>query len=324
MPNLLVRRTLAAVLASLGVVAIAGCGATGGQAGDGAAQVVAAGVAPKAQQATFLAEAAQATGTVDTEKVAITVRTTPADGDPSVTVTANGEIDAKSGRAHLTADIGGTFDGRSDQATIEAVYDGDAAYVKAPFLPPILGDTPWVSIATPKLEQLGVQLGGGLQGDPGSFLQLLEGAGGPVTTVGTEDVRGVTTRHVKVDLDVRMVLDRATGERRREIEDQLARHGVDLAKLAPIPAEAWIDDDGYVRRFSVSFDLAQLGTVQPGSDATGVITQTIELYDFDQPVDITVPSADQVTSLDLSKLLGGHGLGAGHDGGGPGTPGEGD
>ncbi|MGN6696020.1 MAG: hypothetical protein ACTHN0_17715 [Aquihabitans sp.] len=311
MPNHLVRRTLAAVLASLGVVAIAGCGATGGQGGDGA-RVVASGVAPKAQQASYLADAAQTTGAVDTEKVAITVRTTPAGGDPSVTVTANGEIDGKNGRAHLTADVGGTFGGRSEQATVEAVYDGDTAYVKAPFVSRFLGDTPWVSIASPELDQLGDQLGGGLQGDPGSFLSLLEGAGGPVATVGTEEVRGVATRHVTVDLDVQKVLDQATGERRQEIEDQLGQHGVDLTKLAPIPAEAWIDDDGYVRRFSVSFDLAEIGKVYPGSDATGVVTQTIELYDFDQPVDIAVPPADQVTTLDLSTLLGGHGLGGDH------------
>jgi hypothetical protein len=246
--------------------------------------------------------------------VAITVRTTPADGDPSVSVTSTGEIDGANGRAHLTADVSGTFGGRDEDATVEAVYDGDTVYVKAPFTS-FLADTPWVSITSPKLADVAERLGGGLQGDPGSFLALLEGAGGPVTTVGTEDVRGVPTRHVTVAIDPAKVLDEAAPERKEKIEEQLTRHGVELSALAPLPAEAWIDDDGYVRRFSISFDLAELAKVHPGAEATGVVTQTIELYDFDQPVDITVPPASEVTALDLSTLFDGTGFGAGHGSG---------
>lgn len=309
MSNRSIRRSLFVAIAALTVVGVVGCGATGGT-GDGGSQVVAAGSATSAKQVAGIVEAAQTTAAVQTEKVAITVRTTPADGDPSVSVTASGEVDGANGRARLTADLAGTLDGRSDQASIEAVYDGDTVYVKAPFTE-LLGDTPWVKASSPKLASLADRLGGGLQGDPGRFLDLLEGAGGPVTTVGTEDVRGVSTRHVKVQLDVEKVLDEVEPERRQKLEEQLTGHGVDLAKLAPIPAEAWIDDDGYVRRFTVSFDLTELGKVHPGADATGVVTQTIELYDFDQPVDIAVPPADQVTELDLSKVFEGHGPGEG-------------
>ena len=85
MTNRLARRSLIVLAASLTIVA-AGCGATGGA--DEGAQLVASGVAPQAQQAAGIVEAAQTTGAVSTEKVAITVRTTPADGDPSVSVTA--------------------------------------------------------------------------------------------------------------------------------------------------------------------------------------------------------------------------------------------
>ena len=58
------------------------------------------------------------------------------------------------------------------------------------------------------------------------------------------------------------------------------------------------------------YDLAELSKVDPQAESSGVITQTIELYDFDQPVDIAIPPASEVTDLDLSKLLGsveGHG-----------------
>jgi hypothetical protein len=186
---------------------------------------------------------------------------------------------------------------------VEAVYDGDTAYVKAPIVESLFGSKPWVKVTSPKLGELADQLGGGLEAVPHGFLELLEGAGGPVTTVGTEEVRGVPTRHVAVDLDVQKVVDQAAGEHRQHLADQLGEHGVDLGKLGPIPAEAWIDDDGYVRRFSVSFDLADVGKVHPGAEASGVVTETIELYDFDQPVDITVPPSSEVATFDLAKVL---------------------
>ncbi len=301
MPNRLVRRSIFVAAASLSVL-VAGCGATGGADG-GSTQIVSSAVAPRAQQAAGLVEAAQATGAVTTGRVSITVRTTPAGGDPSVTVNASGAIDGVNGRAHLTAEVGGTTGGRSGEAAIEAVYDGDTVYVKAPFTE-LLGDRPWVKVSSPKLADVAEGLGAGLYADPGSFVSLLEGAGATVTTVGTEEVRGVPTRHVTVDLDVAKALDQVDPARRTQLEDRLDRLGVSLADLAPVPAEAWIDDDGYVRRFSVSFDLAELSKVHPDADASGVVTQTIELYDFDEPVTVTVPPASEVTELDLAKVFG--------------------
>src|SRR4051794_34836765 len=102
MSNQLVHRSLVVVLSALGVAALAGCGATGGAGGGGDGQAVVAGVAPRAQQASSVVEAAQTTSEVATQRVAITVRTDPAGNDPSVSVTANGEIDGAHGRAHLT------------------------------------------------------------------------------------------------------------------------------------------------------------------------------------------------------------------------------
>ncbi|MCU1370703.1 MAG: hypothetical protein JWO77_1897 [Ilumatobacteraceae bacterium] len=309
MQNRLIRRSLFAVSASLSVVAV-GCGATGGAP---ASQHVSSAVAPGAQQAAGIVEAAQATGAITSEKVAITVRTVPADGDPSVSVTSTGEIDGAAGRSHLTADVSGTFGGRSGDATVEAVFDGGSVFLKAPFTS-FLADTPWVEVSSPALAEVAERLGGGLQGDPGEFVELLEGAGGPVTTVGTEEVRGVATRHVAVDIDVTKVLDQADPGRRAALEAQLTQRGVSLDDLAPLPAEAWIDDDGFVRRFTISFDLAELAKVHPGAEAEGVVTETIELYDFNEPVDIAVPPASEVTTLDLAKLLDGAGFGHGKQG----------
>jgi hypothetical protein len=58
------------------------------------------------------------------------------------------------------------------------------------------------------------------------------------------------------------------------------------------------------------------GSQVPGGDTAGVnATVTLEFYDFGAPVDITVPSPDQVFNLDPSILKGLSGL--------PGLPGLG-
>jgi hypothetical protein len=63
-----------------------------------------------------------------------------------------------------------------------------------------------------------------------------------------------------------------------------------------IPAEAWIDAQGRVRRLVVSMSLgAQLG-------APMTMTMTEDLYDFGVEANITPPSDDMV--VDYSELAG--------------------
>ncbi|WP_426571637.1 hypothetical protein [Aquihabitans sp. McL0605] len=304
MKNLLVRRSLIVLATSLSVVAV-GCGATGGKA-----ESVSAGLAPKTGSAAFLAGAAKTTSAVSSEKVQVTVETTPAGAGPSISITSTGEIDAANKKAHLTADLSGSMGGTSKQAAIETVYDGDTVYLKAPFLQVFGATKPWIKVTSPKIADAVSKLGGSVQPDPGTLLTFLEGAGGPVKELGTEDVRGTPTRHVSVELDVAKVLDQAGVKDRKKLEEHLTQHGVALGDLGPIPAQAWIDGDGYVRRFSVSYDLGKLASLHHDGKATGpsgqapTITETIELYDFNQPVDITVPPKADVSELDLSKAFG--------------------
>lgn len=309
MSNRLVRRSLVVAVSSLSIVAV-GCGVTG--TGQGASGLVTSRIAPQAKQAAGIVDAAQTTGAVGTYKVAVRVQSDSKDGRRSSSLTSSGEIDAVAGRAHLAAQLPEGAGGGKDVG-VETVYDGETVYLKAPFLAGLGVDKPWVAVTSPKLATIANEITGGIESDPGSFLALLEGAGGPVETVGTEDLRGVPTRHVKVQLDPAKVLDQASVEHRQRIEDQLQKRGMALDALAPLPAEAWIDDDGYVRRFSVSFDLAELSKAYPGTEERpapaldDVITETIELYDFGEPVDIVVPPASEVSTVDLSELFPGEG-----------------
>ena len=298
MQKALARRSLLVVVGALSVAA-AGCGATGGAQ---APEQVAAGLA-HVGSASAVTKAAETTGAVSSEKVSITVETQGAAGLPDLSVTSEGQVDAKAKTAHLTMDLGGSGEGLT---SIETVYDGDTVYLKAPFTS-LLGDKPWVKVTSPKLADAVGELGGSVQPDPDALLSLLEGAG-TVDKKGTEQVRGVATQHLSVQIEAAKVADQVPADQRGKLDEQLDRFGVSLDDLPVVPADVWIDADGYVRRLQVSFDLAGLADLHPegapeaGKDLSGSVTATVELYDFNEPVHIQVPKASEVSELDLSSF----------------------
>src|SRR5207249_8316561 len=69
-----------------------------------------------------------------------------------------------------------------------------------------------------------------------------------------------------------------------------------LTGISSVPAEAWIDGQGRVRRLNVQMSMgAQLGTPM-------TMTITEDLYDFGVRTDIEPPSGSMVT--DISSLTG--------------------
>jgi hypothetical protein len=71
-----------------------------------------------------------------------------------------------------------------------------------------------------------------------------------------------------------------------------------------MPADAWIDADGHVRRLRLLLDFGKMTGPDVGLDGV-TMTETVELYDFGKPVTIEVPDPADVGTLDPSKLLGG-------------------
>jgi hypothetical protein len=118
--------------------------------------------------------------------------------------------------------------------------------------------------------------------DPSSPLESLRAAFGDVETLGRDRLRAGSATHYRVNLDV----DRA-------LEDD---HGA-LADLSPVqlkairsmdgtPMDVWVDDDGRVLKQQFHMDM-------PGG--LGRATVAIEFYDFETPVAVEAPPADQVT-----------------------------
>lgn len=294
-PRLATTVTASAVVAAMG---LAGCGVSGGttatatSAGPAPAKVE-AGSFSRIGGAKFLRDAAASTAEVTSERLSYAVDAKG--GSAGVSVNATGEVDNAAKQAHLTVGLEGVGSLAGDT---ELVVDGTDVYVKSELVSRLGGqDKPWLKVDGSKLGSGASSFGLG-ERDPGSLLNFLKGAGGPVTTVGKEDVRGVSTTHVKVDLDLAKLLTDAPSAERKKLEDQLDGLGSAGAALKTIPAEAWVDDDGYVRKLVLSFDGAKAG-------ADGVSAKvTIEMYDFNQPVEIKVPDPAEVGTLDTS-LLGG-------------------
>ena len=121
------------------------------------------------------------------------------------------------------------------------------------------------------------------QADPSQALSILMASSGARVT-GTDRIRGVrTTRYsFLIDFD-RLVHDNKALEQLKAV-----------AGTSSIPAQAWIDAQGRVRRLNVQMSMgAQLGSPM-------TMTMTEDLYDFGVRANIQPPADDVVT--DISDL----------------------
>ena len=123
------------------------------------------------------------------------------------------------------------------------------------------------------------------QADPSQTLRLLTASSGARAT-GQATVRGVRTTHYAFRIDLQRLLKENKG---------LERFGL-MSGSSSIPAEAWIDAQGRVRRLVVSMSL------DAGLGAPMTMTMTEDLYDFGVEANVTPPPADMV--VDYSERAG--------------------
>ena len=313
------RTTIALVSASAALAMVAsGCGVSGSTATGSASGVVTptttVNVTPESFSGTggaqFLRSAAEATSEVKTAKVSMTMKVNGIPGADDVAITYEGAFDNETGRGSMTIDMGGLLGPlasslggpNSDGSTIEMVTDGDTVYLKSPLFSALGGsDKPWMKADSSQLSGDGAQVSGGLQSDPGAFVDFLKGAGGELETVGREDVRGVPTTHLRTELDLAKMSSDLPEAERQKLDDQLSGLGAAGATLNAIPAEAWVDDNGYVRRFRL--DMSDM--VASGTSSSMGMTMEIEMYDFNEPVEVQIPDPSEVGEMSAG-LLGGN------------------
>jgi hypothetical protein len=178
--------------------------------------------------------------------------------------------------------------------------DGYVMYMRVSFaanqLPP---GKEWVRM---DLAELGKQYGVNVadimqarQSDPTQILKYLQAAG-DVERVGSELVRHEATTRYRAIIDLQKVADQAPPSDREAVRESIDKL-IELTGVRSYPAEAWIGQDGLLRRFKLNLDY----NLPTGERVEMAITE--ELYDFGLDVDIEPPGADRV--VDVAELAAG-------------------
>jgi hypothetical protein len=183
---------------------------------------------------------------------------------------------------------------------VEMIFSGTVVYMKMPFLTQLLSDPkPWIKVDLEEARRSGAdisqlaQLG---QSDPTQLLELLGGATRRVQDVGTEEVRGASTTHYKMVLDLARAAEKASEAARPSVENLIQRTG-----SPTMPADVWIDAGGRMRRMSYRVELVPGDTAISPSSNPDTMDVAMELYEFGVTVEVEPPAEDEV--VDLLQLI---------------------
>jgi hypothetical protein len=235
--------------------------------------------------------------------------------------TGEGAFDTKVGKTQMSIDLssffelmkglassfGGSTSGSlgdvdADDFKIDAIVDGLVMYMHMPFLEDkIPGGKPWVKIDLRKAAASvpGFDVDELLQftnNGPQSTLSYLEAVSGSIETVGVEDVRGTSTTHYRVSIDLTKyanLVPSAQREKLASLLDQLVKQ----TGVRTIPVDVWVDADSLVRKLEMDFSMTQ-----PGSSQTATASMTFEMFDYGEPVNITLPLPEE--TADVTSLAG--------------------
>lgn len=152
---------------------------------------------------------------------------------------------------------------------------------------------PWIKVDPSKFaKKTGGRLPAGGMGrmrSPAQMLSLLRSTSEQVTEVGTEEVRGVSTTHYKLRVDIQELATKqgASAKLARKLKEVVGQ---------TIPVHVWLDDQNRVRRQQLDMTIKQQGK-------RAELSVTIEFFDFGAPVHITVPPPGKTMSM--QKMLNG-------------------
>jgi hypothetical protein len=177
---------------------------------------------------------------------------------------------------------------------IEVVQDGTVGYVRFPALDDRLPEgTSWIRAEQGAGSGFEFdELGQFAQSDPRDLLASLRAVTSDVEVVGTESLRGVETTHYRALIDPAELAARAP-EGDREQTQSLIDEITSQSGVATIPVDVWIDATGLVRKLAMSVS---------AEEQDGDVELAFEIWDYNEPVVIELPPADQVA--DASAVRG--------------------
>src|SRR3954454_17128954 len=232
-----------------------------------------------------VADAADATAAAGTAEFGIAGSVTAA--GQTIPIQGNGAVDMRNSRMRMSMSL--PVPGLGSMQ-IDEIFDGNAFYMHFPqaVAQRIPGGKSWMKVDLDALGKAsGVDLKQALQANqshPADMLKALK-AVGDSQLVGTEDIRGTSTKHYHADVDLNKAADRIGDKKSVDAIKQM----VGSSGLSRIPLDVWIDGAGRVRREQFRYSAAGVG-----------MDMTMEFTRFGAPVNTTPPPADQV--MDASAL----------------------
>ena len=217
-----------------------------------------------------------------------------AGGGEEFAMSGTADVDNERQRASMSMDLG-MLGGTMDMVVADGV-----AYLRSPMMAGRV-DTAWVSMDLAAIDPAAAaQFSGGF-GDASSYVALFAGVV-DARAAGEEIVRGIRTTHYTGTIDVvkaSEAIAQVVGEEAgTEAQEQLERSVLQLNTLGlrRIPFDAWVDEDGLLRRQRFSMDLGLV----PGAEG-GSMEMTVDLSRYGEPVEIRVPGRSEVT--DITRLV---------------------
>ncbi len=240
-----------------------------------------------------VAAAASKTEHAGGAKMTMSVDITDGTTQKTVSITANGAFDQKQGE--MTVDM-------SSVLQSAGVPSGSASEMKFLYLeedgnpvmymnfPPLASKLPggmsWIRLDLEKAgKSLGVdfnQLMSQSSQNPAQTLDMLR-ASGQIDKVGPDTVNGVATTEYTGTID----LGKAAAELQGGAAQQLVQRLIAQGAPGEIPFEAWVGDDGLLRRVQITQD------IQTGGKSLSALV-TIDMSDFGTDVSVSAPPADEV------------------------------
>ncbi len=166
-----------------------------------------------------------------------------------------------------------------DLSDVRFIFDGDTAYMKFPIFAIMGVTTDWVQL--PSDDAINTAgLAGVENTSPVAALASYLDAGGELSVVGTETIRGEEATHYRILFDIEELGDLGGGVTMEE----LRASGIDQ-----LPMDVWITGDNWIYRYAISYEEVS---------AAGVLSMQYDLFDYNENVVIDLPDEDNVTPME--------------------------
>ncbi|MEV7188994.1 hypothetical protein [Kitasatospora sp. NPDC093102] len=269
----------AALIAAALAVGAAGCG--GGSVSGSSDQQSGTPDRLAADPLTAVRNAADITGRTGSAHTATDLVTESADKKASFNGTGGYDYVKRIGRLEVQVPPGAATTGKIVEVVLPGTVYLQNSGAKVP-------EGKWVKLDVRQLPDGNLVSSGAT--DPASAAGALRGAQ-KAEAVGTETVDGVALHHYRGTLDLAKAAE-ATGGRGG---DGL-RMGAQTFTVKEVPYDAWLDDQGRLRKVVEVFTFAGVAGSKEPKDQVKV-TSTTSLRDFGKPVEAAEPSASDIYQM---------------------------